>query len=57
MDAVAAQGNVGEAMRVYDRAPTTLREEFGLAPGPAIQEAHARLLGQATTARGTRRRG
>jgi DNA-binding SARP family transcriptional activator len=50
MDTLAAQGNVAEAMRVYDRARTTLREELGLTPGPAIQEAHARLLGQATTA-------
>jgi pentatricopeptide repeat protein len=44
MDALAAQGNVGEAMRVYDHARRTLSEELGLAPGPAIQEAHARLL-------------
>jgi SARP family transcriptional regulator, regulator of embCAB operon len=51
MDALAAQGNVGEAMRVYDRARRTLRDELGLAPGPAIQEAHARLLGGAPTAR------
>jgi DNA-binding SARP family transcriptional activator len=51
MDTLAAQGNVGEAMRVYDTARTTLREELGLAPGPAIQEAHARLLNQARTAR------
>jgi SARP family transcriptional regulator, regulator of embCAB operon len=51
MDTLAAQGNIGEAMRVYDTARTTLREELGLAPGPAIQEAHARLLNQATTAR------
>jgi SARP family transcriptional regulator, regulator of embCAB operon len=50
MDTLAAQGNVGEAMRVYDLARTTLREELGLAPGPAIQEAHSRLLGQATSA-------
>jgi DNA-binding SARP family transcriptional activator len=48
MDTVAARGNVGEAMRIYDTARRTLREELGLAPGPAIQEAHARLLKQAT---------
>jgi DNA-binding SARP family transcriptional activator len=51
MDTLAAQGNVGEAMRVYDSARTTLRDELGLAPGPAIQEAHARLLDQAKTTR------
>jgi DNA-binding SARP family transcriptional activator len=50
METLAAQGNVGEAMRVYDRARMTLREELGLPPGPAIQEAHARLLGRAPTA-------
>ena len=51
MDTLAARGNVGEAMGVYDTARTTLREELGLAPGPAIQEAHARLFNQAPTAR------
>ncbi|MBV9916485.1 MAG: winged helix-turn-helix domain-containing protein [Solirubrobacterales bacterium] len=45
MNALAAQGNVGEAMRVYERARTTLDRELGITPGPAIQKAHARLLG------------
>jgi DNA-binding SARP family transcriptional activator len=45
MDALAAQGNVAEAMRIYDRARTTLDQELGITPGRAIQEAHARLLG------------
>jgi pentatricopeptide repeat protein len=45
MDALAAQGNVAEAMRVYDRARTALDEELGITPGRAIQEAHGRLLG------------
>jgi SARP family transcriptional regulator, regulator of embCAB operon len=49
METLAAQGNVAEAMRVYDSARRTLGEELGLAPGPALQETHARLLGQATT--------
>jgi SARP family transcriptional regulator, regulator of embCAB operon len=49
MDTLAAQGNVGEAMGVYDTARRTLREELGLAPGPAIQDAHARLLNNAST--------
>ena len=47
MDTLAAQGNAGEAMRVYDRARERLREELGMTPGPAIQEAHSRLLSQA----------
>jgi SARP family transcriptional regulator, regulator of embCAB operon len=51
MDTLAAQGNVAEAMLVYDRARRTLREELGIAPGPAIQQAHARLLDYATTRR------
>jgi SARP family transcriptional regulator, regulator of embCAB operon len=45
MNALAAQGNVAEAMRTYDRARTTLDRELGIIPGRAIQEAHARLLG------------
>jgi SARP family transcriptional regulator, regulator of embCAB operon len=48
MDALAAQGNLGDAMRIYDRARTTLGQELGIAPGPAIQQAHARLLGAST---------
>lgn len=44
MDVLAAQGNVAEAMRVYERARTTLDQELGITPGRAIQEAHARLL-------------
>jgi DNA-binding SARP family transcriptional activator len=45
MDALAAQGNVADAMRVYERARATLDQELGITPGRAIQEAHARLLG------------
>jgi DNA-binding SARP family transcriptional activator len=44
MDVLAAQGNVADAMRVYDRARVTLDQELGITPGRAIQEAHARLL-------------
>ena len=51
MDALAAQGNVAEAMRIYDRARTTLDQELGITPGRAIQQAHARLLGVPTTPR------
>jgi DNA-binding SARP family transcriptional activator len=45
MNALAAQGNLAEAMRVYDRARTTLDQELGITPGRAVQEAHARLIG------------
>ncbi len=51
METLAAQGNAGEAMRVYERAREKLREELGMTPGPALREAHSRLLGQATSAR------
>jgi pentatricopeptide repeat protein len=43
MDALAAQGNVAEAIRVYERARATLQQELGVAPSRAIQEAHSRL--------------
>ena len=51
MDALAAAGNVAEAMQVYDRARTILQRELGITPGRAIQQAHARLLGMPTTPR------
>lgn len=50
MNALAAQGNGAEAMRVYDRARTTLDQELGITPGRTIQEAHARLLGMSAAA-------
>ena len=51
MNALAAQGNVGEAMHIYDRARTALAAELGITPGRAIQEAHARLLAITRTGR------
>jgi SARP family transcriptional regulator, regulator of embCAB operon len=51
MDALGTQGNVAEAMRVYDRARAILDEQLGITPGRAIQEAHARLLGVPGTTR------
>jgi DNA-binding SARP family transcriptional activator len=46
MQALAARGNVAEALRVYERARTVLRDELGIPPGPAIHEIHAALLGR-----------
>ena len=46
MKALAAEGNVAEALRVYDGLRILLREELGSAPGPAAQELHRRLLAQ-----------
>ena len=48
MEALAARGNVAEALHVYERARTVLRDELGVPPGPAIQETHAALLGRHT---------
>jgi DNA-binding SARP family transcriptional activator len=51
MEALERGGNVAEALRVYDRLRVTLHEELGIAPSPAVQEVHGRLLGRpATTA-------
>jgi DNA-binding SARP family transcriptional activator len=44
MQALAARGHVPEALRVYEQARTTLRDELGIPPGPAIATLHARLL-------------
>jgi DNA-binding SARP family transcriptional activator len=44
MRALVARDNVGEAMLVYDRLRTALREELGIAPSPRMQALHAELL-------------
>src|SRR3954464_11774566 len=46
MQALAARGNVAEALAVYERARTVLRAQLGVPPGPAIHEIHATLLGR-----------
>ena len=46
MQALAARGNVAEALAVYERARTVLRDALGIPPGPAIHEIHATLLGR-----------
>jgi DNA-binding SARP family transcriptional activator len=46
MEAHAAQENVAEALRVYERLRVLLREELGVAPGAATQELHRVLLGR-----------
>jgi DNA-binding SARP family transcriptional activator len=48
MQALAARGNVAEALRVYEDARTLLRDELGIPPGPAIHEVHATLLARHT---------
>jgi DNA-binding SARP family transcriptional activator len=44
MQALAARGNVPEALRVYERARTVLRDELGIPPGPATISLHQDLL-------------
>jgi DNA-binding SARP family transcriptional activator len=44
MEALQRQGNVAEALRVYESLRNLLREELGTAPSPAVQRVHDRLL-------------
>jgi SARP family transcriptional regulator, regulator of embCAB operon len=44
MEALERRGNVAEALRAYERLRNLLREELGIAPSPALQAVHRRLL-------------
>jgi DNA-binding SARP family transcriptional activator len=44
MRALAEREQVPEALRVYERARTVLREELGIPPSPAIATLHMQLL-------------
>jgi DNA-binding SARP family transcriptional activator len=44
MQALAAQGNLAEALRVYGQLSTCLRDQLGVSPSPATRELHQRLL-------------
>jgi SARP family transcriptional regulator, regulator of embCAB operon len=44
MEVKAARGNVAEALHVYEQLRVLLREELGVAPSPAVQAVHKRLL-------------
>ena len=44
MSALAAGGNVAEALRAYEDLRVRLREELGAAPGPELQALHTELL-------------
>jgi DNA-binding SARP family transcriptional activator/tetratricopeptide (TPR) repeat protein len=46
MTALAARGNVAEALQVYEDLRVLLRDELGTAPGAAVQALHERLLTQ-----------
>ena len=45
MEALAARGNTAEALLVYERLRTQLRNELGTAPSPETLSLHRRLLG------------
>jgi len=44
MEALAATGNVAEALQVYDELRCLLRDELGVAPAAGLQALHQRLL-------------
>lgn len=49
MEALEQRGNAAEALLAYDRLRVQLREELGVAPSPAVQSIHRRLLGENAT--------
>ena len=49
MEALERNGNVAEALRVYDRLRIMLRDELGVPPGSAVQDVYRRLLGETST--------
>jgi DNA-binding SARP family transcriptional activator/tetratricopeptide (TPR) repeat protein len=50
MRALAARGDVAEALRTYDALRVRLRDELGTAPGASLRELHAALLAEEPTA-------
>ena len=44
MEALEAQGNVAEGLRVFERLRSLLRDELGTVPSPEAMQAHERLL-------------
>ena len=46
MQVLAAEGNLAEALHVYERLRRLLRTELGIPPGPELQALHRRLLEQ-----------
>ena len=44
MQALAAQGNLAEALGVYGRLSEYLRDQLGVSPSPATRELYERLL-------------
>ena len=48
IEALERRGNVAEALLAYDRLRVLLRDELGVAPSPALQDVHRRLLDERT---------
>ena len=46
LEALERHGNLAEALRAYERLRVRLRDELGIAPSPALQDLHRRLLQQ-----------
>jgi DNA-binding SARP family transcriptional activator len=49
IEALERRGNIAEALLAYERLRVRLRDELGIAPSPAVQSVHRRLLGASTT--------
>jgi SARP family transcriptional regulator, regulator of embCAB operon len=49
IEAHERRGNTAEALLAYERLRVLLRDELGVAPSPAMQAVHRRLLGEKTT--------
>jgi SARP family transcriptional regulator, regulator of embCAB operon len=47
LEALERRGNLAEALRAYERLRVLLRDELGIAPSPALQDLHRRLLQEA----------
>ena len=45
MEALEQRGNTAEALLAFDRLRVLLHDELGIAPSPAVQNVHRRLLG------------
>ena len=57
MEALAARGEVAEALAAYEALRVLLRDELGMAPGEAARALHERLLAGTSPAPSRRRRG
>jgi DNA-binding SARP family transcriptional activator len=46
LESLERRGNLAEALLAYERLRVLLRDELGIAPSPALQDLHRRLLQQ-----------